>query len=142
MIMNKGQKTYGNCFSEFEDITTKKRDIPIQVLYDYEKHYMELLKKYSTEITMIHNMLKEFRDEQKTFYGTVLPKIIQKLKEDDGIDSKIKSVWVEQLTANMERSFSLSESLINDFAIKNINQFKNAVNEKLGKEYYENISTG
>lgn len=107
--MNKGQKTYGNCFSEFEDIATKKRDIPIQVLYDYEKHYMELLKKYSPEITMIHNMLKEFRDEQKTFYDTVLPKIIQKLKEDDGIDSKIKSVWVEQLTANMERSFSLSE---------------------------------
>ena len=127
--MNKGQKTYGNCFSEFEDIATKKRDIPIQVLYDYEKHYMELLKKYSPEITMIHNMLKEFRDEQKTFYGTVLPKIIQKLKEDDGIDSKIKSVWVEQLTANMERSFSLSESLINEFAIKNIKQFKNAATE-------------
>ena len=141
MIMNKEQKIYGNCFSEFEDIATKKRDIPIQVLYDYEKHYMELLKKHSTEITMIYNMLKEFRDEQKTFYGTVLPNIIQKLEEDDGIDSKIKSVQVEQLTANMERSFSLSESLINEFAIKNINQFKNAVNEKLGKEYYENIST-
>ena len=139
--MNKEQKAYGNCFSEFEDIATKKRDIPIQVLYEYEKHYMELLKKHSTEITMIHNMLKEFRDEQKTFYDTVLPNIIQKLKEDDRIDSKIKSVWVEQLTANMDRSFSLSESLINDFAIKNINQFKNAVNEKLGKEYYENIST-
>ena len=129
--MNKGQKTYGNCFSEFEDIATKKRDIPIQVLYDYEKHYMELVRKYSKEINMIAEMLSDFRDEQKEFYEEILPQVSEKLNQEEIIDNEMKKRWLTQFKANMDRSFSLTETLINNYTTKKIDEFKTIINEKI-----------
>lgn len=122
-----------NCFSVFGDISPKRREPSIQVLYDYEKHYMELVKKYSLEIEMIANMLKDFRKEQETFYKETLPEIIEKLNQDVSIDKEIKNIWLERLTSNMDRSFSLSETFINDYVTKNVAEFKAEVNETLKK---------
>lgn len=121
----------GNCFDEFKDIPQKRKDPTIQVLYEYEKHYLEMIKKYSEEIKFIQDMLVEFREEQETFYDNVLPDIIDKLKRDDGIDEEMKKIWLERLSTNIERSFKLSETLINDYATKSLDEFKQAVNEKL-----------
>ena len=122
-----------NCFNEFDDVSPKRKEPSIQVLYDYEKHYMELVRKFGSEISMINNMLKDFREEQKQFYNEVLPKIIDKLNQDKGIDDKMKKLWLERLTNNMDRSFGLSETLINDYATKSIDDFKMAVEKKLQK---------
>lgn len=59
------KKIVDNCFHEFDDIAPKRKEPSIQVLYDYEKHYMELVRKYHPEITMITEMLSDFRKEQE-----------------------------------------------------------------------------
>lgn len=120
-----------NCFSEFDDILPKRKEPTIQTLYEYEKHYLEMLKKYSNEIKFIQDLLSDFRAEQTKFYEIDLPNIIDKLNHDEGIDDEMKRIWLNRLSTNMERSFSLSESLINDYAVKNLEEFKSAVNEKL-----------
>ncbi len=125
------KNTPDNCFRAFDDVSPKKTEPSIQVLYDYEKHYMELVRKYSQEITFIEDMLRKFREEQTFFYDETLPKITQKLKDDPGVDKEMSKMWLERLTANMDRSFSLSETLINEFTTKKINEFHAAVNEKL-----------
>ena len=122
-----------NCFDEFNNISPKRQQPSIQVLYDYEKHYMELVRKYSHEISFVSNMIKSLRDEQTQFYNEILPNIIKRLNEDKGIDVDMKKIWIKRLTTNIDRSFTLSENLINDYATKNIDEFKNAVNEKLQK---------
>ena len=76
-------------------------------------------------------MLSDFRAEQTKFYEQVLPNIIYKLNSDEGIDAEMKRTWLNRLSTNMERSFNLSESLINDYAVKNLEEFKTAVNEKM-----------
>lgn len=124
-------KSAGNCFDEFKDISPKRKDPTIQVLYEYEKHYLEMVRKYSQEIKFIEDMLSNFRREQETFYSKTLPDIINKLNQDVGVDEEMKKVWLNRLTTNIERSFILSETLINDYATKNIDEFKAAVNEKL-----------
>ena len=124
-------KSAGNCFDEFKDISPKRKDPTIQVLYEYEKHYLEMVRKYSQEIKFIEDMLSNFRREQETFYSKTLPDIINKLNQDAGVDEEMKKVWLNRFTANIERSFTLSETLINDYATKNIDEFKVAVNEKL-----------
>lgn len=121
----------GNCFDEFKDIPQKRKDPTIQVLYEYEKHYLEMVKKYSEEIKFIQDMLIEFREEQEMFYNQVLPEIIDKLNKEDGIDDEMKRIWLKRLSTNIERSFSLSETLINDYTTKSLDEFKQAVNEKL-----------
>lgn len=130
-MMAENKKT-GNCFDEFKDISPRKKDPSIQVLYDYEKHYMELIRKYSTEIKFIADMLSDFRKEQEQFYNETLPKIKEKLSQDSvGVDEEMKKVWLKRLTMNIDRSFGLSETLINGYATKSIEEFKAAVNEKL-----------
>lgn len=124
-------KSAGNCFDEFKDISPKRKDPTIQVLYEYEKHYLEMVRKYSQEIKFIEDMLSDFRREQETFYSNTLPDIINKLNQEGGVDKEMKKVWLNRLTTNIERSFTLSETLINDYATKNIDEFKVAVNEKL-----------
>jgi hypothetical protein len=121
----------GNCFDEFNDIPQKKKDPTIQMLYEYEKHYLEMLKRYSSEIKFIQDMLAGFRKEQEEFYYQLLPDISQKLNNDDGIDNEMKKIWLNRLTTNIERSFNLSETLINDYATKSLDEFKQAVDEKI-----------
>ena len=132
-MMGESKKTSDNCFSEFDDVSPKRKNPSIQVLYDYEKHYMELVRKYSPEISMIAGMLSDFRKEQEQFYNEVLPQIVVKLNQAVGIDAEMRDVWLKRLTTNIDRSFGLSETLINDYATKSIDEFKTAVNEKLQK---------
>ena len=129
--MTKNKNESYNCFNEFDDVSPKRKDPSIQVLYDYEKHYMELVRKYSPEISMIAGMIRDLRNEQEQFYNEILPQIITKLNQDAGIDDEMKNVWLKRLTANMDRSFGLSETLINNYVTKSIDEFKIAVNEKL-----------
>lgn len=127
------QEKFDNCFDVFDDVSPKKQIPSIQVLYDYEKHYMKLVREYSAEISMIEDMLSDFRKEQERFYKEDLPEIIVKLNQDVGIDEEMRNVWLKRLTTNMDRSFRLSETLINDFVIKSVDEFKVAVNERLQK---------
>lgn len=120
-----------NCFGEFEDVSPKRKEPTIQVIYEYEKHYLEMLRKYSNEIEFIQKMLSNFREEQAKFYHQVLPDIEDKLKGDEAINDEMRRIWIDRLVANMDRSFNLSESLINDYAVKNLDEFKTAVNEKM-----------
>lgn len=120
-----------NCFDIFDDTSPRRKNSTIQILYDYEKHYMDLVKKYKEEIKFISDLLSEVRKEQILFYEEILPKITKKLKEDEGIDKEMEKVWLNRLTINIDRSFTLSETLINNYAIKKIDEFKNAVKEKL-----------
>ena len=129
--MVKNTKKLGSCFDEFDDISPKRKEPSIQVLFDYEKHYMELVRKYSSEISMIANMLRDLRNEQKEFYDKKFPQISAKLKQDKCIDDEMRNVWLNRLATNMENSFRLSEALITDYVTKSIDEFKIAVNEKL-----------
>lgn len=131
--MADSRRASDNCFNEFDDVSPSKKNPSIQVLYDYEKHYMELVKKYSTEISMIEKMLCDFRHEQEEFYKDTLPQIIERLNQDSGVDHEMVEIWLQRLTTNIDRSFGLSETLINDYTTKSIDEFKTAVNEKLKK---------
>ena len=44
--MKEEERKIRNCFDVFEDVSPKRKDPTIQVLYDYEKHYMELIRRY------------------------------------------------------------------------------------------------
>lgn len=132
-MADNNRRDFDNCFHEFDDVSPKRKEPSIQVLYDYEKHYMELVKKHGPEIKMVADMLSDYRKEQEIFYKQTLPEIIEKLNQDAGIDEEMKNVWLKRLTTNIDRSFGLSETLINDYVTKNIDEFKAAVNETLKK---------
>lgn len=120
-----------NCFNKFDDVNPRKKDPSIHVLFEYEKHYMELVREYSSEIKFIQDMLTAFRAEQTKFYEETLPKISHSMTEDQSVDDEMKKVWLNRLSTNLDRSYLISEKLINDYVTKSVDEFKIAVDEKL-----------
>ena len=121
----------GNCFREFDDINPRKKEPSIHVLFEYEKHYMELVREYKSEIEFIEDMLKTFRAEQTKFYEETLPKISRSMTEDQSVDDEMKKIWLNRLSTNLDCSYLISEKLINDYVTKSVDEFKKAVDEKL-----------
>lgn len=119
-----------DAFSMFEDISPRKQEPTLQVLYDYEKHYMELIRQHKNEIIFIENMLKDYRQENIDFFNNQLSKISQKL-DAEHIDKDMKNAWLKRLEENMNRSFAISEKLITDYTTKKLDEFKTIANEKL-----------
>ena len=119
-----------DAFSMFEDISPRKQEPTLQVLYDYEKHYMELIRQHKNEIVFIENMLKDYRQENIDFFNNQLSKISQKL-DAYHIDKDIKNACLKRLEENMNRSFAISEKLITDYTTKKLDEFKTIANEKL-----------
>ena len=119
-----------DAFSMFEDISPRKQEPTLQVLYDYEKHYMELIRQHKNEIVFIENMLKDYRQENIDFFNNQLSKISQKLYAEH-IDKDMKNAWLKRLEENMNRSFAISEKLITDYTTKKLDEFKTIANEKL-----------
>ena len=110
-----------DAFSMFEDISPRKQEPTLQVLNDYEKHYMELIRQHKNEIVFIENM---------DFFNNQLSKISQKL-DAEHIDKDMKNAWLKRLEENMNRSFAISEKLITDYTTKKLDEFKTIANEKL-----------
>ena len=82
-----------DAFSMFEDISPRKQEPTLQVLYDFEKHYMELIRQHKNEIVFIENMLKDYRQENIDFFNNQLSKISQKL-DAEHIDKDMKNAWL------------------------------------------------
>lgn len=119
-----------DAFSMFEDISPRKQEPTLQVLYDYEKHYMELIRQHKNEIIFIENMLKDYRQENIDFFNNQLSRISQKL-DAEHINKDMKNAWLKRLEENMNRSFAVSEKLITDYTTKKLDEFKTIANEKL-----------
>lgn len=109
----------------------KSNDPSIDELQKCQEYYMKLLKNYMPEVTAIESMLRKLRDEQTHFFDETFHQISDKLNKDTGVDEKTRKLWLERLKNNMDKSFDLSYNLINEFTTKKINEFNEAINDKL-----------
>lgn len=119
-----------SAFSKFDNIPYAGRNPTAQTIFEYERHYMDLLRKYKDEITYINGLLESLRTEQKKFWETDFPRISQKL-DDEQVDKEVKAMWLRHVEENMSRSFQLSEKLVEHYMIKNIEQFQEALREAM-----------
>ena len=62
MIMS--NRDEGNAFEVFNDDSPKDGQTSAKLLYDYEKHYMQLLTTHKNDIEFIATLLKNLRSEQ------------------------------------------------------------------------------
>ena len=116
-MINYGNEKKGT-FSKFE----RKRDI-LEDLMEYEKYYMDILKKYEPQISFINGLLKELRDERTDFISNILPSVQKKL-EAENIDKKTADKWISEFKENAEKSYEMSEAVIKHFVTKNLEEFR------------------
>lgn len=95
----------------------------------YEEHYMKLLRNYKREIQEIQEMLKNIREERQQFFLETLPQIEYTMENDNILSEENKKVWIQDLRENMEKSFSVSEEIVNHYVTENLKEFKEKLKE-------------
>jgi len=123
----------GDLFGAFQNVSAKNKNQSFDDIAAYEEHYMKLLKKYQSEIHDIEEMMANLRNERKSFYLNELPAIKKAMAEDDVLSNACKEQWLTELQANMERSFQISESLIQHYITKNLEEFKQALKDEINR---------
>ena len=112
------------------DTSPERKEKNLQTLYDYEKHYMELVKKYRAEIEFISQLQNEHTQEVKKFYQQDLPAIQEKLSGEP-IDEETRNEWLKNLERHISKSFDMSEHFIRTLTTKKVEEFDRAIRAKI-----------
>lgn len=120
-------------FGQFQSVSSKSKRADFDDISAYEEHYMKLLKKYLPEIQQIEEMMQGLRAEREKFYTQTFPAVKQSMDEDNVLSEECKAQWLQELQENMETSFRISESLIQHYVTKNLEEFKQALKETANK---------
>ncbi|MDE6708162.1 MAG: hypothetical protein K2K06_09035 [Oscillospiraceae bacterium] len=114
-------------------VDSEYADTKLEAVAKYEEHYMNLLRNYKAEIAEIESMMRELRKEREIFYQTTLPQIEKTIRGDKVLSEDAKKEWINELRANMEKSFRISEALIQHYVTSNQAEFKEKLNRAMNK---------
>ena len=120
----------GSVFDKFHKKTPKHEDPTVQVLYDYEKHYMDLIKSYRHEIEFINQLHVAHTQEVQNFYENELPAIQKKLASEP-VDDDVRREWLKNLEKHMDNSFKMSEHFIGILTTKTLEEFNAEIRAKI-----------
>ena len=115
-------------FSKFQKVDPQNRNLTADTILSYEEAHMKLVKNYSNEIQTIAGMMEQLRKEREDFYLNKLPEIKSAMVRDE-VSTSIQEQWLVELQENMERSFQISESLIQHYVTDNLAEFRKKLQE-------------
>ncbi len=104
----------------------------LEILYEFQKHNLDILKDYKEEIKFAATLQEDIRKERAKFFAETLKDVSGTLKET-GVDEDVKSRWIQELVSSYTQSLDMSGRLIKDNTIDTIdninNDIKNQVDE-------------
>lgn len=115
-------------FSKFQKVDPQNRNLTADTILSYEEAHMKLVKNYSNEIQTIAGMMEQLRKEREIFYLHKLPEIKAAMEKDE-VSASIQEQWLVELQENMERSYKISESLIQHYVTENLAEFRKKLQE-------------
>jgi len=123
----------GDLFSQYAPVNPEYKSEKLDTLVAYEEHYMKLLRNFKVEIAEIENMMSQLRQERADFYASKLPEIEKSIIDDDVLSEETKKKWIIELRGNVEKSFSISETLISHYVTSNLQEFKRKMQSIIDK---------
>ena len=119
-----------SAFDRFGGGKGRHSDTTAQMLFDYEEHYMRLVKSYRHEIEFINDLHTAHTQEVKNFYGNELPAIQKKLAAEPIADD-VRQDWLKHLERHMNNSFDMSGHFIDVLTTKKLEEFNAALRDKI-----------
>lgn len=122
----------GNVFDAFRTGPARREQngTTAQMLFEYEEHYMRLVKNFRHEIEFINDLHTAHTQEVKNFYANELPAIIKKL-ETEPIQDDVRREWIKHLETHMNKSFDMSGHFIGVLTTKKVEEFNAALRDKI-----------
>ena len=113
------------------------RDKTLQVLYNHEKHYLDILKEYKEEIKFAASLQAEIRKEQSAFFSSTLKEVCNSLKETQ-IAKEHQARWIYDLVLSYTSSLKISSKLAEEHVIQLLGDIQQEAEEVKNKD----IKTG
>lgn len=115
-------------FDQFQDVNVEKIGGSVQTLMECQVQYCKLVREYKEEKKFIERELEKLCQEKKEFDEKNFHEIRQTLIEDE-VDENTRKRWMEDFQNSMNQSFRMSGKLLNDFAIKDWDEFRTKAEE-------------
>ncbi|MCZ3384887.1 nickel transporter [Kosakonia sp. SOY2] len=95
----------------------------LEVLYNFEKNYLELVKAYKEEIKFASTLQEDLRKERSKFFSETLKEVSGTLSESQ-VDQSVASKWLKELVDSYTKSLDLSSSLIEEHTLDTIGKIR------------------
>jgi hypothetical protein len=112
----------------------------LELLYQYEKHYLELIKDYKEEIKFANALQEDLRRERSHFFAQTLKDVIQTMKSEE-IDKNVSATWIQELVASYTKSIDLSSDLAKTHVIEILSILTEEAKREASKAKLDNFST-
>lgn len=96
----------------------------LDILYDFEKRYLELLKEHKEEIKFTANLQEDLRKERTKFFSESLREVSKSL-QDTEVDNKIASLWIQELVNSYTSSLDSTNELVKENTLSMITELRN-----------------
>lgn len=116
-----------------EKVENPMRDKKLEILYNHEKHFLDILKEYKEEIKFAASLQAEIRKEESTFFSSTLKEVCNSLKERQ-IDSKCQAKWIFDLVSSYTSSLRLSSQLAEEHVINLLGEIQKEASEIIHKD--------
>lgn len=104
--------------SALDDMKTR-----LDILFDYEKKYLELVKEFKEEIKFAGSIQEDLRKERAKFFSDTLKEVSLTLQECQ-VESSVASVWLKDLVGSYTKSLDLSSGLIEETVVDTIGKIR------------------
>lgn len=116
-----------------DKVENPTRDKKLAILYNHEKHFLDILKEYKEEIKFASNLQAEIRKEESSFFSSTLKEVCNSLKETQ-VDPKYQVQWIFDLVSSYTSSLRLSSKLAEEHVINLIGEIQKEAAETIKKE--------
>jgi len=104
----------------------------LEILYDYEKKYLELTKAYKEEIKFAATLQEDTRKERSKFFSEVLQDV-HKTLENVKMDKKATDLWISELVTSYTKSLDISSELAKDHVLDMMGILRDSSRESINK---------
>lgn len=106
-----------------EQLATSKLKERLQLLFEYEKNYLSLIKEFKEEIKFVGSLQEDLRKERAKFFSDTLQEVSSALK-DSQVASDVASQWIQELVNSYTKSLDVSSGLIEEHTFDTIGDIR------------------
>lgn len=106
-----------------DEVYNERLKSQLYIYYEYEKHYLDMLKEYKEEIKFASTLQEDLRKERANFFSEKLKEVSATLK-DTGVDDKVRGEWIKELVKSYTGSLDISEKLVEEHVVETVNDIK------------------
>lgn len=100
----------------------------LELLFEYEKHYLSLIKEFKEEIKFASSLQEEIRKERANFFSNTLREVFTTLQTTK-VGPELESEWLQKLVASYTESLDLSAELAKENTLNRVSELKEGSKE-------------